>query len=452
MKFSCDQQELVRALSVVSKAVTTRTTTQVMKGILIEAKEGGTLTMSASDLDISIQNTMQADVQEEGSVIAMAKLFVDIIRKLPHSEITIESDDDFNITIRSANSEFQVVGMSPDEFPERIKEQEGDKYIEFNRREFSSMIEKTAFAASIEEARGIITGVLLEIEPDGMNMVAIDGYRMAINKSAMVTGASGNVVIAAKMLGEIGKILADVGEDETGRLYLNEKKAVFLFDQTQAELKLMEGEFIRYKDIFKLEGKALTFPYLLYLTKENAERALLVVPYTDYGFMIAKGLYYCMTEPGSEYIDCKNEIVAVCSNDAASIAKVFSDMFVQRAGSLQRNLDSRYYRNYDELKEAALKASEALKAEALNVLGTMTEKTERIRQYVIDWFLLKKVLYVQYMVNKNILNTVHEGNVKKQRNQAKVNADEVTFLSYSEMWRLTDTPAEETEEPAEEEA
>ena len=96
MKFSCDQQELVRALSVVSKAVTTRTTTQVMKGILIEAKEGGTLTMSASDLDISIQNTMQADVQEEGSVIAMAKLFVDIIRKLPHSEITIESDDDFD--------------------------------------------------------------------------------------------------------------------------------------------------------------------------------------------------------------------------------------------------------------------------------------------------------------------------------------------------------------------
>lgn len=255
MKFSCDQQELVRALSVVSKAVTTRTTTQVMKGILIEAKEGGTLTMSASDLDISIQNTMQADVQEEGSVIAMAKLFVDIIRKLPHSEITIESDDDFNITIRSANSEFQVVGMSPDEFPERIKEQEGDKYIEFNRREFSSMIEKTAFAASIEEARGIITGVLLEIEPDGMNMVAIDGYRMAINKSAMVTGASGNVVIAAKMLGEIGKILADVGEDETGRLYLNEKKAVFLFDQTQAELKLMEGEFIRYKDILPREKK-----------------------------------------------------------------------------------------------------------------------------------------------------------------------------------------------------
>ena len=179
-----------------------------------------------------------------------------------------------------------------------------------------------------------------------------------------------------------------------------------------------------------------------------------MVPYTDYGFMIAKGLYYCMTEPGSEYIDCKNEIVAVCSDSADLIAKTFGDMFTQRAGSLQRSLDSAHYRNYDELKEAALKAAEELKADAFNVLGTLSERTERIRQYVIQWFLLKKVLYVQYMVNKNILNSVHEGNVKKQRNQAKLNADDVAFLSFSEMWRITapQPQEEESELPAEEEA
>lgn len=214
----------------------------------------------------------------------------------------------------------------------------------------------------------------------------------------------------------------------------------------------ISNQIIRYKDIFKLEGKALTFPYILYARRNENERALLVVPYTDYGFMIAKGLYYCMTEPGSEYIDCKNEIVAVSSNSAELIVKTFNDMFVQRAGSLQRSLDSGHYRNYDELKEAALKAAEDLKADAFNVLGTMTERTERIRQYVIQWFLLKKVLYVQYMVNKNILNSVHEGNVKKQRNQAKLNADEVAFLSFSEMWRITaPQPEEETADlPAEE--
>ena len=216
----------------------------------------------------------------------------------------------------------------------------------------------------------------------------------------------------------------------------------------------ISNQIIRYKDIFKLEGKALTFPYILYARRNEDERALLVVPYTDYGFMIAKGLYYCMTEPGSEYIDCKNEIVAVCSDSADLIAKTFGDMFTQRAGSLQRSLDSAHYRNYDELKEAALKAAEKLKADAFNVLGTLSERTERIRQYVIQWFLLKKVLYVQYMVNKNILNSVHEGNVKKQRNQAKLNADDVAFLSFSEMWRITapQPQEEESELPAEEEA
>ena len=216
----------------------------------------------------------------------------------------------------------------------------------------------------------------------------------------------------------------------------------------------ISNQIIRYKDIFKLEGKAMTFPYILYTKKKEDERALLVVPYTDYGFMIAKGLYYCMTEPGSEYIDSKNEIVAICSNDPATIAKTYRDMFSLRAGALQRSLDNVYFRNYDELKEAALKAAEALKAEAIRTLGSMSEKTEQIRQYVIQWFLLKKVLYVQYMVNKNILNSVHEGNVKRQRNQAKLNADEVAFLSFSEMWRITpqtqETAVEETEEvPAE---
>ena len=216
----------------------------------------------------------------------------------------------------------------------------------------------------------------------------------------------------------------------------------------------ISNQIIRYKDVFKLNGKPLIYPYILYLTKDEQDRALLVVPYTKYGFIKAKGLYYCMTEPGSEYIDSKNEIVAICSNEPATIAKTYRDMFSLRAGALQRSLDNVHFRNYDELKEAALKAAEALKAEAIRTLGSMSEKTEQIRQYVIQWFLLKKVLYVQYMVNKNILNSVHEGNVKRQRNQAKLNADEVAFLSFSEMWRITpqtqETAVEETEEvPAE---
>ncbi len=211
----------------------------------------------------------------------------------------------------------------------------------------------------------------------------------------------------------------------------------------------ISNQIIRYKDVFKLSGKPLIYPYILYLTKEGQDRALLAVPYTQYGFIKAKGLYYCMTEPGSEFIDCKNEIVAICSDQAEAITKTFASLFTQRAGAIQRGVDGRYFRNYDELKSAAVSAAAQLKADAPAILASLEDRADQIYEYVVNWFLMKKVLYVQYMVNKNILNSVHEGNVKRQRNQAKLNADEITFMSYSEMWR---TNGETEEAPAAEEA
>ena len=208
----------------------------------------------------------------------------------------------------------------------------------------------------------------------------------------------------------------------------------------------ISNQIIRYKDVFKLAGKPLIYPYILYLAKEGEERALLIEPGADFGFIKAKGLYYCMTEPGSEFIECKNEIVAVSTEKPELIQTAFDALFTQRAGALQRRIDGNFYRNYDELKEAAVKAANAMKESAPAILAAMEDRTDAIYEYVINWFLLKKVLYVQYMVNKNILSSVHEGNVKKQRNQAKLNADEITFLSYSEMWRTTgEAPAAEQE-------
>ena len=197
----------------------------------------------------------------------------------------------------------------------------------------------------------------------------------------------------------------------------------------------ISNQIIRYKDVFKLEGKPLVYPYLLYGEKEGEERALLVLPYTEAGPLYAKGYYYCMTEPGSAFIDCKNEIVAMSSNQPEKIAETFERLFTEKAGAIQRALDGEVYKNYDELKEKALAASEAQKEEAKNLLPDLEDRNNVINQHIVNWFLLKKILYVQYMVNKDILNQVHEGNIKKQRNQAKLNADEVSFLSYSEMWR-----------------
>ena len=214
----------------------------------------------------------------------------------------------------------------------------------------------------------------------------------------------------------------------------------------------ISNQIIRYKDIFKLNGKVLTYPYILYTTKDSEDRALLVVPYSTYSFIYAKGLYYCMTEPGSPFIDCKNEIVAVTSDRADKIVGAYAKLFTMKAGALKRSTDHDFYRNYDELKDLAVKAAGELKAEAPAILSALEDRTAAIYRYVVNWFLLKKVLYVQYMVNKNILNSVHEGNVKKQRNQAKLNADDILFMSYSEMWRTTGPePAEDYPEEAAEE-
>ena len=198
----------------------------------------------------------------------------------------------------------------------------------------------------------------------------------------------------------------------------------------------ISNQIIRYKDIFKLSGKALLYPYILYTSRDNEDRALLVVPYEPYSYLYAKGFYYCMTEPGSLFIDCKNEIVAISTKDPSRIVTAFNNLFEKKAGALQRAIDHEYFTNYEELQEQALKAAEDLVERAKVELLEVEDRTAKIYQYIIRWFLLKKDLYVQYMVNKDILNNVHEGNVKKQRNQAKLNADQVLFLSYSDMYRL----------------
>ena len=199
----------------------------------------------------------------------------------------------------------------------------------------------------------------------------------------------------------------------------------------------VSNQIIRYKDIFKLNSRPLITPYILYTEQEDGEcRALLVLPYSKANYLYGKGMYYCLTEPGSEFSEVKNELVSVVSKNAQEIADTFVNMFKEKAGALQRSLDKKFFVSYEDLKKIAYDAAEEEKKEASEKLPGMEDCTQAIYSYVVHWFLLKKVLYVQYMVNKIILKTEHNGDVKKQRNQAKLNADAVAFLSYSEMWRL----------------
>lgn len=274
MKFNCSQQTLAKAINTVTKAVSNRTTLPILKGILIQAEEDGRLILTASDLEISIKKEIEANVEEPGSAVVIAKLFSDIVRKLPNDDISIYSDDDSSVTLKTNYSEFKVISLPVEEFPKVGEKEESTSDIVFDGNLFKDMVRKTAFAASIDESKGVLTGILTEIEENEIKMVSLDGFRLALVKEDVKSEKTQKFIISAKVMNEISKIAAEEDEDEIN-ISLGEKKAVFNIGNTEVILRIMEGEFIKYRDIIPSESttKVIVGKELL---SEGIERASLL--------------------------------------------------------------------------------------------------------------------------------------------------------------------------------
>lgn len=258
MKFRCSQQALSKALNTVSKAVSNRTTLPVLKGILLNATSDGTLLITASDLEISIKKEIEASVEEEGSAVVISKLFCDIIRKLPNEEILIEKNKNNAVTIKTNYSEFEVVCLPIEEFPKIGEKEEESKKIIFDKEIFREMVRKTSFAASIDESKGVLTGIYTEINEDDINMVALDGFRLALVNEKIKSEASSSFIISSKGMNEISKIASEEDEEEDIEIYLGKKKAVFIIGKTEIILRIMEGEYIKYRDIIPADSLTTT--------------------------------------------------------------------------------------------------------------------------------------------------------------------------------------------------
>ena len=202
------------------------------------------------------------------------------------------------------------------------------------------------------------------------------------------------------------------------------------------KLDNISNRIIHYRDISKLAGNPVVYPYLIYARNEGSDQAMLVLPYENGGYLFARGYYYCMSEAGSAFYEDRNEILEVCTDNPDEIVSSWERLKKEKAGLIQRQLDRTYFKNYDELKTKAVEAGEALKTRAAEQLVEAEDKAPLIASYVVRWFLLKKLVYVQYMVNKNIRSAVHGGDIHKQRNQARINADEIPFMSYRQMWTV----------------
>ena len=139
MRFSCNQQTLTKALNIVSKAVTIRTTIPILKGILLRVDNNGILTLSASDLDISIEKKIKVNNSEPGEIVVLSKLFGDIIRKLPDGDIYIEENNG-KVQIKCSNSEFNIIGLSAEEFPNINPNEKDSEELVFNKEILKDMI------------------------------------------------------------------------------------------------------------------------------------------------------------------------------------------------------------------------------------------------------------------------------------------------------------------------
>lgn len=203
--------------------------------------------------------------------------------------------------------------------------------------------------------------------------------------------------------------------------------------RTNISKESISNQIIRYKDVFKLKENSIVCPYILYGKEHDVEKAILL---TNESYIFAKGLYYCLTEPFNTFQEVNNDLLAMCLDKPELILKVFNRLFTYRTGALQREVDQSYFTSYEDAKAAALQLSFDLKEKAQQELVGKEDANEYITGLIVKWFLIKKYIYVQYMINKDILKNVHEGNVKKQRNQAKIYADEVSFLSFSELWKI----------------
>ncbi|MDO5441747.1 MAG: DNA polymerase III subunit beta [Bacillota bacterium] len=250
MKFACTQLSLIKALSTVNKAVSTRTTIPVLKGILLNIKDNR-LYLTASDLDLSIETSIDVQAESEGSLVVNAKLFEDIIRKLPSAIVKIEEVGG-KLLISCLGSEFSIVTLPAEEFPSIGMVNELNKVV-ISKDIFKELIKRTSFAASLDEKKGSLTGCSITFNNNVLEIAALDGFRLAVAKENF-NGPDRKVIIPAKILNEINKILSENESNEIS-LILDEKKAEIFIDETRVIVRLLEGEFIKYKDIIPSEYK-----------------------------------------------------------------------------------------------------------------------------------------------------------------------------------------------------
>ncbi len=270
MHFRCQKRDLVEGISTVQKAILGKSPMAVLEGIYIETGNQEVI-MRGSDIDLSIETLVPSTIMEEGRIVIDSKLFGDIIRKLPDAMIELATMENNTILISCENSEFNLLYLNAEEFP-MLPEIGNREKIAINEDVFKNLIRSTSFAVAQDESRPILMGVLFEVKNKILNMVALDGFRLAM-KSEYLEFNEDVSVVPGKTLNEVSKILSD--KDEMLYISFNDNHILFEIQNTKIVSRLLSGNFIKYESIIPTDYK-LQFKVKRALLSQSIERASLM--------------------------------------------------------------------------------------------------------------------------------------------------------------------------------
>lgn len=243
MKIICSKSDLLQGVNIVLKAVPSKTTMTILECILINATTSD-IKFTANDMELGIETIVKGDIISNGMVALDAKIFSEIVRKLPDNDVTIETDENFKTTITCEKAVFTISGKSGEDFS-FLPEIEKNKYIYMSQFTLKEVIRQTIFSIADNDTNKIMTGELFEVNGNILKVISLDGHRISIRKIELKDSFDElKVIVPGKTLNEISKILSGGTEDEV-RIFFTLNHIVFEFDDTVVVSRLIEGEYFR---------------------------------------------------------------------------------------------------------------------------------------------------------------------------------------------------------------
>jgi len=241
MKFTCSKSNLLNGVQIVSKAVPNKTTMSILECILVDATKD-TIKLTANDMELGIETNIEGNIIEKGIIALDAKLFLEIVRKLPDNDITVETDSSYKTTITCEKAKFNIIGKPGDDFTYLPKIEKLDS-IMISQFTLKEIIRQTIFSIADNDTNKLMTGELFEINDNILKVVALDGHRISVRKIVLKNSYDNKkVVVPGKTLNEVSKILpGDADKDVV--IFFTDKHIVFEFDNTVVVSRLIEGDY-----------------------------------------------------------------------------------------------------------------------------------------------------------------------------------------------------------------